>query len=133
MLKWLSSCLLAILLTLVICLPASAQTNQQCIAWAVWKEARGEGILTQKSVMDVVHNRSKASGKDVCTVLRAYGAFPYFEQGVGAVPRKFLTRLNMLRNMSPVMPRSVMYFNSIPPEYGKRHIKLGGLYFNREK
>lgn len=111
----------------------SAQTSFQCMSWAVWKESRGEGILTQKAVMDVVHNRARASGKSVCSVLRTYGQFPYFEQGVGSVPKEFLTRVKMLSNMERVMPKGVYYFNSIPPEYGKHYMKLGGLYFNKEK
>lgn len=111
----------------------SAQSEISCLSWCLWKESRGEGILTQRAVMDVVYNRSKASGKSVCGTLRVYGAFPYFEQGVGSVPKKFLTRVVFVSNMQPVMPKNVVYFNSIPPEYGKHYMKLGNLYFNKEK
>lgn len=113
----------------LICCAANAQSSQQCLSWMVWKEARGEGILTQRAVVDVLNNRQRASGKDACTVLRTVGQFPYAVDGVGTVPKYFLTRVMMLSNMSPVVGKNVFYFNDVPHSWAKKPQRIGGLWF----
>lgn len=108
---------------------ASAQSSQQCISWLLWKEARGEGILTQRAVYDVAANRAKASGKNFCDVLRADGQFPYSVDGVGTVPKYFLTRLKFVANMEPVVSKTTYHFNDVPHQWAKKPQKIGHLFF----
>lgn len=106
-----------------------SQTSQQCLLWMLWKEARGEGVLTQRAVYDVAMNRSKASGKDICYILRAEGQFPYSIDGVGTVPKYFLTRVRFVANMEPVVSTTTYHFNDIPHRWAKNPKKIGHLFF----
>lgn len=110
--------------------PVFAQSNQACLSWMLWKEARGEGILTQRAVMDVALNRSRASHKSICEVLRAEGQYPYEIDGVGTVPKEFLTRVKFIGMMEPVVSKNIFYFNSIPHKWAKNPLRIGNLWFN---
>ncbi len=104
----------------------------RCLSWAVWKEARGEGILTQRAVIDIISNRSKKSGKGFCTVLRQPYQFPYFVEGIGQTDKKWKIRMEILINMPSVLLPEHNFFNDGNRlSYGvHKHVKLGNLYFS---
>lgn len=108
------------------------QSSSDCLRYAVWKEARGEGLKTQRAVLDVIFNRMKKSGKKACAVLREKGQFPYFKNGVKKVlDRKFLKKYNVIVKMRRVLPNSYLYFNHVRHKWGKDTVKIGKLYFSR--
>lgn len=58
---------------------AISKTEQQCLAFAIYHEARGEGVKGWKMVADVVYNRSKNAKfpKNLCSVIRQRGQFTF--------------------------------------------------------
>jgi hypothetical protein len=116
---------------LVISNNAQAHTDKACLSYAIFRESSGQGILTQRAVMDIVINRARKFRKSICEVLHQEGQFPYFVDGVKPVPKKFLTRVEFVSTMQPVLDKSYMYFNDVPLSYGKKSkLKIGGLYFS---
>ncbi|MGZ8887962.1 MAG: hypothetical protein ACXW1D_00220 [Halobacteriota archaeon] len=106
-----------------------AQTDTQCLRYAVWKEARGEGILTQRAVLDVIHHRMEKSGKGACHVIKKPGQFPYAKYGIKPVAYWFKDRYNILLGVKPVLSKDYLYFNHVKHPWCKGTRKIGGMYF----
>lgn len=122
--------LVAVLLCLLSVL-AQAQTNEACLKWALWKEARGEGIVTQRAVLDVIEARMEKSGKNACRVLRAKQQFPYFKYGVKKVDFQFSVRYTVVTRMQRVVSKDYLFFNHYRHPWGKSTKKVGNLYFSQ--
>lgn len=70
--------------------------SAQCIAVALWFEARGESIEGQRAVLDVILHRKLQSKKSACRVLEMPGQFPWWTgEWVPTTPamRKMLERV----------------------------------------
>lgn len=52
--------------------------NNQCLASAIYHEARGEPLAGQRAVYDVIVNRMRASGSSACGVVSAKGQFSWY-------------------------------------------------------
>lgn len=95
---------LLLCLLLLICSQTQREThvdlealrNERCMANALFHEARGESILGQRAVYDVVVNRSKASGKSVCEVIAERNAFSWMTPG---------------KHYKPMQPMSMELYN----------------------
>lgn len=122
--KW----LLALLL-LVAPLSVKAISNEACEAYALMREARAEGILVQRSVLDVIRNRMRITGKSACAVLRKPQQFPYFKDGVKKVDTRWMVRYTIVSNMQSVLPKSYMFFNDKPHKWGRNTRRIGNMYF----
>ncbi len=125
--------LLTIVLLFSVGTSVRASTEHECMRYMLWKESRGEGILTARAVYDVAINRSKKLHKNLCETLRQPGAYPYMKFGVKRVDLRQQIRYDVVRNMQRVVPESVLYFNDSPPSYGKPYKRIGKLWFNKEK
>lgn len=125
--KWF---LITLLLTAT---PALAATPTECLQWALWKEARGEGILTQRATLDVIEARIEAAGPyaNACNVLRKKGQFPYFRFGVKKVDFAFTVRYNVVSKMGRVLSKDYLYFNHVKHPWGRDTKKIGNLYFSK--
>lgn len=121
---------LLVLLLLVLPLSVKATSNARCEAYAMMREAVGEGIITQRAVLDTIRNRVRATGKSVCAVLHKPQQFPYFKHGVKKVDTKWLIRYSIVSNMQSVLSSNYMYFNDKPHKWGKHTKKIGNLYFS---
>lgn len=113
-------------------LPLYAQANNaRCEAYALWREARSEGILTQRGVLDVIRNRMRVTGQSACVVLRKPQQFPYFKDGIKPVDKGWLVRYYFVGNMQSVLPKNYLYFNdSRPHKWGRNTIRIGAMYFS---
>lgn len=123
--KWF---LITLLLTAT---PALAQSPTECLQWALWKEARGEGILTQRAVLDVIEARIERSRGNACKVLRKRHQFPYFRFGVKKVDFAFTVRYNVVSKMGRVLSKDYLYFNHVKHPWGRDTKKIGNLYFSK--
>ena len=63
-------------------------TSAQCIATALWHEARGESLDGQRAVLDVILHRKLQSKKSACKVSAMPGQFPWFTgEWLGTTPK----------------------------------------------
>lgn len=124
-----SRCLLASLL--FVAGQAVGQTTSDCLKYALYREARGEGIITQRATLDVIMNRVRKSGKSACKVLRERNQFPYMKRGVKkVVDRHFSARYHMLLRMGRILDSRYLYFNSVRHKWGEDTVKIGGMYYS---
>lgn len=77
---------------------AAFPKDVECLGYAMYKEAQLEGFTGQEMVASVLFNRSRATKKPLCAVLKARGQFPYARKGIypKVVPEKtmlFASRL----------------------------------------
>lgn len=60
--------------------PVVKHTSEQCIASAIYYEARGEPIEGQRAVYDVIMHRVKATKKSPCAVVKARAQFSWYPE-----------------------------------------------------
>ena len=106
-------------------------TSTECDRWMLWKEARGEGEVTQRAVLDVLDNRVRLYKKAPCSILEAKGQYPYFKEGVYTTNSKFIVRHSKIRSKRKVLSGCFIYFNNKPFKWGTSHRKIGGLWFSK--
>lgn len=71
-------------------------TSNQCLATALWHEARGESLEGQRAVLDVILHRKLQSKKSACHVIAMPAQFSWFTgEWVPTTPamRKMLERV----------------------------------------
>lgn len=56
---------------------AHATENKRCLATAIYMEGRGESVVAQAAIRDVILNRARASNTSVCNVIRQKGQFSW--------------------------------------------------------
>lgn len=112
---------------------AAAQTDEQCLRYAVYREARGESVKAMRGVYDVILNRAKLYGKTACQVLKQRGQFPYMRKGKvkKVVDRSFDSMYNVVLKMEAVLSERYIYFNHHKHPWGKSTRKIGKLYFSQ--
>lgn len=98
---------------------------------AMYYEARGESMKTQRAVLDTVLNRSKAQGKSVCKVLSQRLQFPWWRtRNKNKVDFKTYHAYYLVRNMDRVLKDSdYLYFNSVRHPWCVSAKRIGGLTF----
>lgn len=112
--------------------PAVAQTNEQCMQYMWYREARGEQPKVGRAVIDVMINRQRKYGLSACQVLRKKGQYPYMRKSkVKQLDKKHLSAYNTAFEMEPVLGHRYIYFNHKPHSFGKKTKKIGGLYFSQ--
>jgi spore germination cell wall hydrolase CwlJ-like protein len=111
----------------------AAQTDEQCLRYAVYREARGESVKAMRGVYDVILNRAKLYGKTACQVLKQRGQFPYMRKGKvkKVVDRSFNNMYNTVLMMEAVLNERFLYFNHKRQPWGKHTRKIGKLYFSQ--
>ena len=104
-------------------------TDEQCLSYAVYREASGQGIQTQRAVLDVILNRVKKERLGACKVLRKPSQFPYMKYGVKEVEHDWKLHYNVIKQFSPILTEDYIYFNSVRHKFGKHCKKIGDMYF----
>jgi len=109
-------------------------TNRECLQYTLYRESRGESLVTMRAVADVVLNRARKNSVTICETILAKGQFPYARHGIKRVrDRKFLTQYFKVIRMSAIFPDSYIYFNTRKHKWATGHIRIGGLIFSKEK
>ena len=109
-------------------------SSRDCLQYTLYREARGESLVTMRAVADVVLNRSRKNRVTICETILAKGQFPYARHGIKRVTdTKFLTAYFKVLKMSATLPDSYIYFNHRKHKWAAGHRKIGGLYFSKEK
>lgn len=88
---------IALLITSLTLLPASAQTEKQCLYTAIIHEAGAEPIEGQRAVAQVILNRTKKWKKNICDVISQPGQFVWY--GVKPMLQFGTAELKKLRNI----------------------------------
>lgn len=116
-----------------------AITDSQCLAWVIHDEARGEPLMGQRAVLDVVYERMKRRRQTACAVIAAHAQFSGYRPGVfEKVSPEMLTNLETVRKMSPVAANAE-YFHAtyVAPIWRKsmKRIKQVGkhIFYKRPK
>ena len=84
--------------------------DSECIAVAIHKEASGEGLLGERSVMDVIQQRMKDKRKSACQVIKEPGQFSWDTTEIIAT-KKQLTRYKFVSSIPPVV-KGARYFHN---------------------
>ena len=103
-----------------------------CLSIAAWHESRGEPMLVQHLVLDVIRRRAKMANKCVCAVLIPEH-FPWsiaykHHWKLSKEQREF--GLTLLKDTTRIPSNKYLFFNQVPHPWGKRTKKFGGLYFS---
>ena len=56
-------------------------TDKDCLAYAIFHEARGEGEEGMRAVASVIFNRAKKQRKPLCAVIKLPSSFPLLKLG----------------------------------------------------
>lgn len=107
----------------------AAPTEESCIAWMLYKEARGESIKVQRAVLDTLKNRMLLSNRYACEELHKEGAYPYFKYGVKKVNSEWMKHYKEVDKLPRVLDNSFIYFNNTRHSFGRDCKKLGKLWF----
>ena len=68
-------------------------SNVECLASAMWHEARGESLTGQIAVAHVILNRAKYEQKSICAIIKAHKQFSFVHRGVVPhAPKEWLVR-----------------------------------------
>lgn len=109
-------------------------SSRDCLQYTLYREARGESLVTMRAVADVVLNRSRKKRVTICETILERGQFPWAVRGIKRVgDEKFLTKYFKVITMKPVVPHDVIYFNHRKHKWAGSHRKIGNLYFSKEK
>jgi len=91
-----------------------------CLAVAIHKEASGEGLLGQRSILDVIQQRMKDKHKTACQIIKEPGQFSWDTTEIKATKQQ-LTRYRFVAKMLPVV-HEARYFHSVKarPSWAKK-------------
>jgi len=91
-----------------------------CLSVAIHKEASGEGLLGQRSILDVIQQRMKDKHKTACQIIKEPGQFSWDTTDVKATKQQ-LTRYRFVAKMLPVV-KEARYFHSVKarPSWAKK-------------
>lgn len=116
--------------------------DQTCLANAIFHEARGESILGQYAVGEVIMNRVAANPKlTVCSVVNEhkghhwqFGFHKFSQNQINSKTHEPFFNLaeRILKRSDPIrLPRNVLYFNNIQFSSKKYHLycKIGHMKF----
>lgn len=109
-----------------------------CLAWVIDNEARGESILGQRAVLDVVKNRMATKKLTACQVVKEPYQFSGYHKGMKLkATKEMLHRLDDVSKMKPVVP-SATYFHAkyVRPSWAakmKRILTIGRHIFFAER
>lgn len=77
---------------------------EECMAWVVHSEARGESLRGARAVIDVVHARMKKNKKGACQIISARKQFSGYKKGVfSKVTDSMLDRYHKAVALKPVV------------------------------
>jgi hypothetical protein len=112
--------------------PQSLDREQECLANAVYFEARSEPIEGQLAVAEVVMNRA-ASGRyptDLCAVITQpaqfsfirHGRFPHADRASDAWKKAVAIAQIARQKLAPSLPTDVLWYHAtyVSPKWGKR-------------
>lgn len=85
-------------------------SDSECIAVAIYKEASGEGLLGERSILDVIQQRMKDRHKTACQVIKEPGQFSWNTSSISAT-KKQLTRYRFVSSIPPVV-KGARYFHN---------------------
>lgn len=109
-------------------------SSRDCLQYTLYRESRGESLVTMRSVADVVLNRSRKNHVTICETILERGQFPYAKKGIKKIiDKQFLTKYFKVITMKPVVPSDVIYFNHRKHKWATGHSRIGRLIFSKEK
>ena len=101
--------------------PIQALSNDEaCLAVAMHKEASGEGLLGQRSILDVIQQRMKDKRKTACQIIKEPGQFSWSTENISPT-KKQLTRYKFVSKI-PSVVKGATHFHSISvkPSWAKK-------------
>ena len=122
-------------LTATLATSQTADATHECLATAVYFEARGEPLAGQLAVAEVVLNRSRSGKypKDVCAVVKQpwqfsfvqKGQFPAADRSSGAWKRAVAIAKVAQNKLAAKLPSNVLWYHAdyVAPSWGKRLTK----------
>lgn len=120
-------------------------TESECLATALYHEARGEPLEGQRAVYEVILHRAQAMRKSLCAVVTAPGQFFQWPGREGGKPIMAMTQplkdlVARVKNHPRVLDDTKFrwYFNPsvVSPKWAANmdcHVNIGGHRFCREK
>ena len=133
---------LIIIIAMSLPLPSRAMNNIECMASAMYHEARGEGEHGMLAVAHTILNRSRKSHLSVCQTIRKRGQFSFVKRGVlPHAPREYsLLAMQAIRGYNRGMDSSkgatFFVFHKRKPKWlkgMKRTVRVGSHNFFKEK
>lgn len=87
-------------------------TPEECLAWVIHSEARGESLRGARAVLDVVYARMKKRKKGACQIISAKKQFSGYHRGAfNKVTDGMLDRYYQASKLKPVM-KGCTYFHA---------------------
>ena len=78
--------------------------DDKCMASAIYYEARGEPLAGRKAVQEVILNRSQATGKTVCAVVKERAQFSWWpEKPIRQFDDELKWMLHEVKTAAPVL------------------------------
>lgn len=110
-------------------------TSRDCLQYTLYREARGESLVTMRAVADVVLNRSRKNKVTICETILEPGQFPYARHGIKKVTdKKFLTMFMNAYTMKPVLTdKNYLFFNTKKFKWCGKTRKVQKMYFCKLK
>lgn len=111
--------------------PIYVPTEEDCLALAIYHEARSESLRGQKAVLSVINNRMRLFGETACEVVRKPSQFSWTRKHKNwKATEGMLDRLDVLAFMeSSVVSNRTIYFATKPQDWGKHSQKIGRHFF----
>lgn len=112
--------------------------GNDCLASAIYHEARGEHVKAQRAVAEVVLNRAYKSGKSVCEIVAAKRQFSWYTKHKIKVMDQALADMldEAFKHPRILKNENFLYFYSGQAPYWARHMTcrpLGRLNFCKEQ
>lgn len=108
---------------------ANEISQEQCAAYVLYRESKGESNEVQRAVLDVVKNRSNKEKVSICNVVKKPGQFPYVIHGIKKVSPDWMNHYKEIDKLPKILDNDYMYFNNKKFRFGKNCKKIGGLVF----
>jgi spore germination cell wall hydrolase CwlJ-like protein len=103
-------------------------SDEQCLAYTIFKEAGAEPLKAQRAVLDVMLTRMKQDNATACAVMREPHQFSFPKNNIH-VTKKMLTAYRKIANMKPVASGANHFHRiSVKPKWSKkmRNVKVIG-------
>lgn len=99
-------------------------SESECMAMAIYREARGESLRGQKAVLDAIHTRMRQRHLSACEVVMEYKQFSGLKKYMlFDIPKEALTNYENVVKL-PVVVKDCAYYHAtyVRPEWANKMI-----------
>jgi len=89
-----------------------AAYDRQCLAAALWHEARGEPLIGQRAVLSIIDNRMTMTGHTACQTILQHGQFEFVHKVPWHVTDEMLVQLDRVMALPGRLPKDVLFFRT---------------------